>query len=318
MKPILHAVCLLVIAVTATQCNKKDIRQVEPPEVDNWTINNTTARPLGDANWSFTIGSKVYFGGASHDLFIYDLSTKKWLGSFNYPAGFKQRWACAVAVNGNKAYIGGGRAVSATNELLQDWWEFSPDDANPWSRLPDLIVAGADGTAFVHNDLLYTALNIGNITASIQERVYMMPLNTKKWNSNFWHAAIPAGSSGFTHAWGDILYYGAGYDNTVPGNLFTQKCAAFAMESRQAQIIPAFPVDFVAAENARSFHAGGKLFVLAQDRQLYAYNPETFKWTKKKTVETQSDHGPITYAHQVDDKVYGFTTQGYVYEYNYK
>lgn len=316
MKPILHVICLL--AITLTACNKKDVKQDTPPEADNWTISNNQPRPLGEANWSFTIGSKVYFGSDKHDLLIYDLSTKKWLGSFNYPKDFALRWLCGVAVHNNKAYIGGGRTNEAIGGFRDDWWEFTPDAPSPWRKLPDCPMGGTDGTAFVYDNVLYTTLNIGNIVHSIQNRVYSMPLATEQWNNSFSTTTIFAGSSGFSLVSNDTLYFGAGYNNSVPGNLFTQQFAAFNIRNKQTSELPSFPAKLTVAENARSFIANGKIFILAQDRQLYAFSTAANKWIQKKTVETNPDHGPITYVHQSGDKVYGFTTQGYVYEYNYK
>lgn len=306
---------LLIIAVTGTYC-KKDKNEAPPLPTDHWeSVTSGRQRNIGIANWSFVINNKAFFGSKDGDLYIYDYSRKDWVGTFSYPTGFEPRWSCAVAVYNNKAYIGNGRY--GAGQFLRDWWEFDPEASNPWRKLPDCPVAGADGTAFIHNGKLYNALQIdersGNET--IQKRVYVLDLSTEKWDNNFAQLSVNCGSSGFSFLLNSKLYFGTGYNNSVPGSVFTRDCAVYDPSNDQTTSIAQFPVEMQSAENAITFTRNGKGYVLGKNKELFEYDPATNRWTEMNKVPDATTQGPITYLHRFQDKVFGFTTKGYLYEY---
>lgn len=307
--------CALVIAITGSYC-KKDKNENPPPPHDRWeTINSGKERNIGTAKWSFVINDKAFFGSTEGDLHIYDFSRKDWTGSFTLPSEFESRWACAVAVHNNKAYIGNGRY--GAGQFLSDWWEFDPEASNPWRRLPDCPVAGGDGTAFIHEGKLHNTLQIderqGNET--IQRRVYVFDLATESWSQNFNQVGANCGSSGFAFLLNNKLHFGAGYNNNVPGSVFTKECAVYNPADQQTTKIAQFPVEMQRAENAITFTQNGKGYVLGQHKELFEFDPAANKWREMNKVPEQAALGPVTYLHMYNNKVFGFTTKGKLYEY---
>lgn len=306
---------LFTIAVTGSFC-KKDNDESRPLPTDHWeSVTTGRQRNIGPANWSFTINHRSFFGSKDNDLHIYDHNRKDWVGSFAWPTGFEPRWNCVVAVYNNKAYIGNGRY--GTGQFLRDWWEFDPEASNPWRRLPDCPVAGADGTAFIHNGKLYNALLMDERSGneSIQKRVYSFDLNNGAWSNDFTQLSVNCGSSGFSFLLNSKLYFGTGYNNSVPGSVFTRDCAVYDPSNNQTSSIAQFPVEMQRAENAITFTHNGKGYVLGKNKELFEYDPAANKWYEMNKVPENISYGPITYLHRFGDKVFGFTTKGYLYEY---
>lgn len=306
-------ILIAAIALTGAHC-KKDKDEVPPPQ-DRWEhIVSARQKELGIANWSFIINDKVYFGGRNNDVYIYDLTKKDWIGSFNYPPAFEARWNCAVAVHNNKAYIGNGRYGAGM--FLQDWWEFDPASGTPWKQLTNCPIAGADGRAFVLGNTLYNTMHIDDGTGNqtIQTHVYTYDIAKDSWDANFSQLGKNCGTSGFGFVLDSKFYYGTGYNNSIPGSIFTKECAVFNPANRQTTPLAAFPVEMTTSENARTFTHNGKGYVLGSNHELFELDPVSNKWSEMNKVPENQSHGRIMYVHQYQNKVYGFTTKGQLYE----
>lgn len=311
---LLSILCILCIAATGMHC-KKDKTEIAPPQ-DHWDpVTTNRHRNIGEANWSFAINNKAFFGSKDGDLHIYDFMRKEWIGTFSWPNGFEPRWSCAVAVYNNKAYIGNGR--SGNGQFLQDWWEFDPEASLPWRRLPNSPAAGADGTAFIHNGTIYTTLHIDELSGkeTKQRHVYSFDIATETWNASFDELSANCGTSGFAFLLEGKLHFGTGYNNSVPGSIFTRECAVYDPAKKQTSTIAPFPVEMQRSENAITFTHNGKGYVLGTHNALYEYNPNSNQWRTMNKVPEVPEQGPITYLHRYQTSVYGLTTKGYVFEY---
>jgi N-acetylneuraminic acid mutarotase len=310
---LLAYLCVIIIAFTGIHC-KKD-KNEKPPQ-DHWEpVSTGRERNIGPNNWSFLINDKVFFRSRDGDLHIFDLTKKDWTGTFNYPPGFEPRWNCAVAVHNNKAYIGNGRY--GAGQFLGDWWEFDPEASTPWRALPDCPITGADGKAFVYNGKLYNTLHIdgGTGNETIQTRVYILDLTTFTWEPGFKQMTMNCGSSGFGLMLDDQFLFGAGYNNRIPGSIFTKECGLYNPANQQTRAIANFPVEMQTTVNAITFTHNGKGYVLGKNRELFEYDPAGNKWRSMNKLPEQAAHGAITYLHSHQDKIYGFTTKGYLYRY---
>ncbi|HVK49131.1 MAG TPA: hypothetical protein VM488_14825 [Pseudobacter sp.] len=305
--------CLLLISLTAANC-KKD-KDITPPPQDRWEAVTSPQRNIGTANWSFIIDNKVFFGSKDNDLHYYDLDRKQWVGSFNYPDGFEPRWNCGVAVLNDKAYIGSGR--DGNGFFLRDWWEFDPNSSFPWKRLADCPVEGADGRAFILNNTLYSALQINGAMGdqTIQTKVYSYSIANDEWDTNFNQLTKHCGTSGFSFLLNNQFHFGAGYNNRIPGSIFTKEHAAYNPTNHQTTPLAEFPVELQSAENGITFTHNGKGYVLGKQYDLYEYDSRNNKWRTMNKVPEDAAKGAITYVHQYNGKTYGFTSKGALYEY---
>ncbi|MGN6420010.1 MAG: hypothetical protein ACTHMC_21065 [Pseudobacter sp.] len=306
--------CLLFIALTAANC-KKDKDNAPPPPQDRWEAIAAPQRNIGTANWSFNIGNEVFFGNKDNNLHFFDLDRKVWVGSFNYPNGFEERWNCAVAVHNNKAYIGSGR--SGNGFFLRDWWEFDPSASLPWKQLADCPVEGADGRAFILNNTLYSALQINGAMGdqSIQTKVFTYDITNDEWDTHINQLSKNCGTSGFSFLLNNQFHFGAGYNNRIPGSIFTREHAAFNPANQQTTALAEFPVELQSAENGITFTHNGKGYVLGKKHDLYEYDPGNNKWRTMNKVPEEAGKGVITYVHQYNGKTYGFTSKGFLYQY---
>lgn len=305
--------CLLLITLTAAHCKKDS--DITPPPQDRWAFVAAPQRNIGTANWSFLIGNQVFFGSKDNDLYFFDLDRKQWVGSFNYPNGFEPRWSASAAVHNNKAYIGNGRY--GNGHFLRDWWEFDPGAASPWKRLADCPVEGADGRAFVLNNTLYSTLQVNGAMGeqTIQAKVYSYNIANDQWDPNPGQLGRNCGTSGFSFLLDNKFHFGAGYNNRIPGSIFTKEHAAYNPANQQTSRLADFPTELQSSENGITFTHKGKGYVLGKDHDLYEYDPSSNKWRTMNRVPEDAGKGVITYVHQYNGKTYGFTSKGFLYEY---
>jgi PKD repeat protein len=104
------------------------------PASNSWSQKNDFAGIERGEAFGFSVGNYGYIGtgtqswgsGAMGDLWKYDPATDSWLQMAAFPGGIREHAACLVI--GCKAYVGTGFSNDASNTIMTDWWEYTPDN----------------------------------------------------------------------------------------------------------------------------------------------------------------------------------------------
>jgi N-acetylneuraminic acid mutarotase len=121
----------------------------------------------------FAVQGKGYIGTGFGDFWLndfyqYDPQNDNWVRTIGTSGDFSKRRGAVAFVYHDKAYIGTG---STSASMTKDFWSFDPSQAQPWTRLKDIIndnsAAYDDGytdiqrelaVAFVKGDSAYLTL----------------------------------------------------------------------------------------------------------------------------------------------------------------
>jgi N-acetylneuraminic acid mutarotase len=198
---------------------------------------------------SFTIGTKVYFGGGyvngsnAIDFWEFNPADKQWTQKKDIPGS--DRTGGIFFSIGGKGYIGLGakdfNSISATPTPLKDLWEFDPA-ANTWTKKADL----PDSARYECNVMV------------INNKAYVVGGTTGKWTS----------AGGYV-ATNDVWEY------NPTNNQWTAK-KPFPAQA----VIQAMPFTI----SSKGYMACGSILsagAFAESKTLYEYNPSSDAWTKK-------------------------------------
>jgi N-acetylneuraminic acid mutarotase len=235
-----------------------------------------------DAAVSFTIGTKVYFGGGSGSLEFneFDPATGKWTKKSNLPGvGVARGFGVGFSI-GDKGYVGLGTDISTDNKITypkKDLWQYDPA-TDHWTRKADLPGPERDGAvSFVVNGKAYVGGGAGgtNLYSDFYEYDPVVDVWVQKGD-------LPTGGLIFPVAFtiGKYAYLTTGETSAEMTDMFRYNsiddtwdtAAAFPGAARQCAV--------ACAINGKGYVGFGQSSYKTIYGDMFAYDPVKNTWAK--------------------------------------
>ncbi|MEP7168702.1 MAG: T9SS type A sorting domain-containing protein [Bacteroidota bacterium] len=163
-------------------------------KADSWTQKATFAGPNRIGCFSFSIGTKGYFGcgydttwGVTQKFWEYNQQTNSWTQKADYPDSARI-YATGFSI-ANYGYAGIG--VSPAGGWMTDFWKYDPG-ANTWSSIDSFPGGGrSEACSFVINNKAYVGTGTGSVAPYIFNDLWEYDPLTNAWTSKASFPGLP-------------------------------------------------------------------------------------------------------------------------------